>query len=159
MFMIWFPYLFFFIMFNNEIGKSIMKKYYLIGGLIVLSVFIAIIYNRLSQIRASVTDISSDYAYNKSEADIKYLNKTVYVEGVVKAYYKILGTRNVLELDTYNIGKNVFFFFTSEKDENNASRLQQGDKVTVKGKCLGTDSYNFLDGVKFEVMDITNKLR
>jgi hypothetical protein len=77
----------------------------------------------------------------------------------IKAFYKILGTRNVLELDTYNTGKNVFFFFSSEKDEDIASRLQQGDKVTIKGKCLGTDSFNFLDGVKIEVIDITNKLR
>jgi len=77
----------------------------------------------------------------------------------VKANYKILGTRNVLELDTYNSGRNVFFFFTNEKDEFNAARLQLGDKVTIKGKCLGTDSYNYLDGVKIEVTDITNKLR
>jgi tRNA(Ile2) C34 agmatinyltransferase TiaS len=136
-----------------------MKKIYTVAGLLVLSFFIAIIYSRISQIRVEVTDISSDYSQNKTDADGKYLNKTVYVEGVVKAYYKVLGTRNVLELDTYNTGKNVFFFFTSEKDETNASRLQQGDKVTVKGKCLGTDAYNFLDGVKFEVTDITNKLR
>ncbi len=136
-----------------------MKKYYLIGGLLVLSVFIAIIYNRITQIRVEVTDISSDYANNKPEADAKYLDKTIYVDGVVKAYYKVLGTRNVLELDTYNTGKNVFFFFTNEKEENIAGQLQQGDKVTVKGKCLGTNSYVFLDGVKFEVIDITNKLR
>jgi RecG-like helicase len=142
-----------------KLGESNMKKFYLISGLLVLSFFIALIYSRISQIRVAVTDISSDYAQNKSEADMKYLNKTIYVEGVIKAYYKILGTRNVLELDTYNTGKNVFFFFINERDEFNANRLQQGDKVTIKGKCLGTDSYNFLNGVKFEVNDITNKLR
>ena len=140
-------------------GEVNLKKIYIFGGFLILSIFIAIIYNRLSQIRVDVTVISSDYANTKSEADAKYLNKTIYVEGIVKANYKILGTRNVLELDTYNSGRNVFFFFTNEKDEFNAARLQLGDKVTIKGKCLGTDSYNYLDGVKIEVTDITNKLR
>ena len=136
-----------------------MKKIYVFGGLLILSVLIGVIYNRLSQIRVDITDIASDYEHDKAGADTKYLDKMVYVDGTVKAFYKVLGTRNVLELDTYNTGKNVFFFFTNEKDEGTASRLQEGDKVTIKGKCLGTYPYSFLDGVKIEVTDITNKLR
>ena len=134
-----------------------MNRFYYFCGILVLSVCIAIIYNRLTQIRVAVTEISSDYANNKADADDKYLNKTVYVEGVVKAYYKIFGARNVFELDTYNKGKNVFFFFTNEKDENDARRFQQGDSVIIKAKCLGTDTYNFIEGVKFDVTNITRE--
>ena len=131
-------------------------------GIIILLIFFAslaaaIIYNYYTPIKITAEQLTKEYANNSKSADKRFLNRNVEVTGKVKAFYKLLNTRNVLELRTNIQNQNLFCFFTIQAAEFNASKLGQGRVVTVKGKCLGKEAYKFVNGIKIEVNEIISK--
>ncbi len=131
-------------------------------GIIILIIFIVslttvIIIDNLKPIHISATTIAQDYNNDADIANKKYLNRNVEVTGSVKAFYKIMNTRNVLELNTNVSSQNLFCFFTSQPTEFQAGSLKQGQNITVEGKCLGNDAYKFVKGIKIDVDQIISK--
>ncbi len=109
------------------------------------------LYEEMNVIKVTASELSADFAADKTEADKKYLNRTVDVTGKVKAFYTLLETRDVLEFNLNGTGEDVFCFFLSAQDEFKASQLQEDQIVKVRGKCVGMDKYAFVKGVKIEV--------
>ena len=105
-------------------------------------------------LKVDAVNLAASYSKNKTEADNNFLDKELEVTGTVKAIYKLLEIRNVLELNTGESEVSLFCFFMNEIDENNAAGFSEGDTVTVFGKCAGLDKYNFVNGVKIEVKKI-----
>lgn len=131
-------------------------KLYFYGFLLVLSVVLAYFYYAnyyYKEIPAQ--DLSHYYTTDQMQADKDYLNRRVEVIGQLKAYYKILGSRPVLEFKTYDGDIPVLCFFKRSQDEFEAGQIKEDQYLTVKGKCVGKDSYNFVKGVKIEVEEIT----
>ena len=125
--------------------------------LLILSfIFALLFYNDFNPVKISAVELAKDYSTDKAAADKKYLDKTIIINGSVKAYYKLLGTRRVLELNTGDTGVPLICFFLSEKEEYEASQLQEGQHIIIKGKCTGEDSYSFVKGIKIEVGDVVN---
>ncbi len=126
------------------------KKYIFLAAFIITLIIVFITWDDINVVEVSAEKLSADYIINKAKADELYLGKKLRIDGVVKAYYKILGARPVLELET-NSDLPVFFFFLSQENETYGSQLQSGQRVVIKGKCVGVDEYSFVDGVKIEV--------
>ena len=135
-----------------------MKKKVITIGIILLIIsfiFALLFYNKFNQVKVTASELSKEYSLNKSGADKKYLDKDIIVTGKVKAFYKLLGSRNVLELQTGSKSEPVFCFFFDNKNKNKASRLMEGEEVNISAKCAGTNSYSFVKGVKLEVDNIS----
>jgi hypothetical protein len=131
-------------------------KLYFYSFLLVLSVVLAYLYYKnyyYTEIPAQ--DLSHYYTKEPHNADEDYLNRRVKVIGQLKAYYKILGSRPVLEFKTYEDDLPVLCFFKRNQDEFTAGQIRADQYLTVKGKCLGIDSYNYVKGVKIEVEEIS----
>lgn len=132
------------------------KRFLYFAFVMVLSVFLAFLYYKnYYSIVVAAPDLAHEYSKNIETADKEYLDKRVKVTGQVKAYYKILDTRPVLELKTYEGDLPVFCFFFKNEHEFTASKLREDEFVTIEGKCVGTRAYNFTKGVKIEVKEIT----
>ena len=131
-------------------------KLYFYSFLLVLSVVLAYLYyNNYYFIEIPAQDLSHYYTNEPKKADNDYLNRRVEVIGQFKAYYKILGSRPVLEFKTYEGDVPVLCFFKRSQDEFTAGQIKEDQYLSVKGKCLGKDAYNFVKGVKIEVEEIT----
>ncbi len=130
------------------------KKLIIFGTILLVLCFAAalIIYNNFYSIEVSASRLAKEYTANKQLADSNYLNKDITVEGTVKAYYRLLGASNVLELVTPDSTSPIFCFMMNEQNQYAASQLSQGQKIRLKGKCVGEDNYNFVKGVKIEVI-------
>lgn len=126
-------------------------KAILIAAFIVTVVIVFFTWDSIYGVKISVQELSTAYTENEQAANEKYLNKTLFVEGKVKAYYKLMGTRPVLELELSPNSIPVFFFFVTQEAESNAGSLHLGQKVILKGKCLGRDEYSFVNGIKVDV--------
>ena len=131
-----------------------MKKFSNAVMLLLLIAAIFVFYTEMMPIKIAAGNLAGKYSENKAEADKTYLGKELEVTGIVKAYYKVLDIRNVLEFDNENNNINLFCFFLNESDEYKASLLNEGDTITVIGNCAGMDKYNFLKGLKIEVKKI-----
>jgi hypothetical protein len=105
-------------------------------------------------LKVDAVNLAASYSKNITEANNNFLDKELEVTGTVKAFYKLLEIRNVLELNTGGNEVSLFCFFMNEIDENKAASFSEGDSVTVIGKCAGLDKYNFVSGVKIEVKKI-----
>jgi hypothetical protein len=119
--------------------------------LILLIAAIFIFYTEMLPIKIEAVNLAAEYSKNKTEADNDFLLKEIEVTGVVKAYYKLLDVRNVLEFNNEGNDVAIFCFFLRDSDEFDASKLRQGDTVTVTGTCAGMNKYDFVDGLKIEV--------
>ena len=131
-------------------------KLYFYSFLLVLSVVLAYLYYRnyyYKEIPAQ--DLSHYYTNEPQQADKEYLNRRVEVIGQLKAYYKILGSRPVLEFKTYEGDLPVICFFKKSQDEFTAGQIKENQYLTVKGECVGKNSYNFVKGIKIEVEEIS----
>ena len=131
-----------------------MKKF---GNAIMLVLLIAavfIYYTEMIPIKVDAVTLAASYSKNKTAADSKFLDKELEVTGTVKAFYKLVDIRNVLELNTGESKISLFCFFVNEIDENKAAMFREGDTVKLIGKCIGLDKYKFVDGVKIEVKKI-----
>jgi hypothetical protein len=123
--------------------------------LLIASVITAVIiffsWDSIYGLHLSVQELADSYSETTKTVDKKYLNKTLFVEGKVKAYYKLMGTKSVIELELNNNSIPVFFFFLTQEAELHAAQLQRGQKVVMKGKCLGKDEYAFVNGIKLDI--------
>lgn len=123
----------------------------MIAAFIIAVVIVFFTWDYIYGVKINVQELSTAYTENIKTADEKYLNKRLFVEGKVKAYYKLMGTRPVLELELNHSTIPVFFFFVTQEAESYASQLQLGQQVVLKGKCLGKDEYSFVNGIKVDV--------
>ena len=122
--------------------------------LVLLIAAVFIYYTEMISIKVDAVNLATSYSKNITEADNNFLDKELEVTGTVKAFYKLLEIRDVLELNTGENEVSLFCFFMNEIDENKAASFNAGDTVTVIGKCKGLEKYNFVNGVKLEVKKI-----
>ena len=122
--------------------------------LVLLVAAVFIYYTEMIPLKVAAVNLAASYSNDKTQADKNFLDKELEVTGTVKAFYKLIEVRNVLELNTGESEISLFCFFISEIDETKAASFNEGDTVTVTGKCAGLDKYNFVSGVKIEVKKI-----
>ncbi len=96
-------------------------------------------------------DLAHAYTRDEISADKEFLNKRLNLLGEVKAYYSVMDSKPVLELQTYHGDLPVICFFLKNEDKYTASQLREGQDVSVKCRCLGTSPYSSVKGVKVEV--------
>ena len=126
----------------------------LLIALIITAIIMYFSWDSIYGIKLNIQELSEAYKEDVKEADNKYLNKNLFVDGKVKAYYRIMGSRSVLELELNKNSIPVFFFPATQEVESQAERLQQGQEITIKGKCLGKDAYSFISGIKIDAEKI-----
>ncbi|HED07356.1 MAG TPA: hypothetical protein ENI57_04495 [Ignavibacteria bacterium] len=137
-----------------------MKKKHPLLRFIVFVVIVAtsyFIYDKYNVVSISAEDLAFEFTHNIENANDKYLNKEIKVTGEVKALYKLMNTRQVLELSTPNDGLPIIGFFKNKTDEYEAQKLREADMVTVKGVCLGTSAYSYVKGIKIDVESISKE--
>ena len=122
--------------------------------LVLLIAAVFIYYTEMISIKVDAVNLATSYSKNITEADNNFLDKELEVTGTVKAFYTLLEIRNVLELNPGENEVSLFCFFMNEIDESKAASFNEGDTVTVIGKCAGLDKYNFVNGIKIEVKKI-----
>ncbi|MCH7827989.1 MAG: hypothetical protein IIC75_08485, partial [Bacteroidetes bacterium] len=71
---------------------------FLIYILIIASLYL--IYNKYNVITITAEDLSFEFTHNIENANDKFLDKEIKIIGEVKALYRIMITRQVLELTT-----------------------------------------------------------
>lgn len=141
----------------NHNGNRKYKKMKKISNTIMLVLLIAavfIYYTEMIPLKVDAVKLAALYSKNKTEADNNFLNKELEVTGTIKAVYKLLEVRNVLELDAGESKISLFCFFMNKINGNKAASFIEGDTVTVIGKCAGLDKYIFVKGVTIEVKTI-----
>lgn len=122
--------------------------------LVLLIAAVFIYYTEMISIKVDAVNLAASYSKNRTEADKNFLDKELEVTGTVKAFYRLLEIRNVLELNTGESKISLFCFFMNEIDENKAARFSEGDTVIIIGECAGLDKYNFVNGVVIDVKKI-----
>ena len=122
--------------------------------LVLLIAAVFIYYTEMILIKVDAVNLAASYSKNRTEADKNFLDKELEVTGTVKAFYRLLEIRNVIELNTGESKIRLFCFFMNEIDENKAARFSEGDTVIVIGECAGLDKYNFVNGVVIDVKKI-----
>ena len=134
-----------------------MKKKIIIWAIVLLVlsfIFSLLFYKDFNTVKVSAVSLAKEYSTDRNQADRKYLDNKIIVTGTVKAIYRLLGTRKVLELNTEDSDLPVICFFMNEQEEFKASQLQLDQKIEIEGKCAGVEAYSFVKGVKIEVSDI-----
>ena len=121
-------------------------------ALLIAAVFIY--YTEMISLKVDAVNLAASYSKNRTEADKNFLDKELEVTGTVKAFYRLLEIRNVLELNTGESEKSLICFFLNEIDENKAARFSEGDTVIIIGECAGLEKYNFVNGVVIDVKKI-----
>lgn len=122
--------------------------------LVLLVAAVFIYYTEMIPLKVDAVKLATSYSNDRTQADKNFLDKELEVTGTVKAFYKLIEVRNVLELNTGENEISLFCFFINEIDETKAASFSEGDTVTVIGKCAGLDKFNFVRGVKLEVKEI-----
>lgn len=122
--------------------------------LVLLIAAVFIYYTEMIPLKVDAVKLAASYSNNKTQADKNFLDKELEVTGTVKAFYKLIEVRNVLELNTGESELSLFCFFINEIDETKAASFGEGDTVTVTGKYAGLYKYNFVNDVKIEVKKI-----
>ena len=134
-----------------------MKKKIIISAIVLFTaslIFSLLFYDQFNRVEVSADQLSQQYSADKEKADGLYLDKIIEVKGTVKAYYTLLQTSKVLELNANNTNLPVICFFLDQNNTQKAGELREGQSVVITGKCVGTDSYSFVKGVKINVKDI-----
>ena len=121
-------------------------------ALLIAAVFIY--YTEMISLKVDAVNLAASYSKYRTEADKNFLDKELEVTGTVKAFYRLLEIRNVLELNTGESEKSLICFYLNEIDENKAARFSEEDTVIVIGECAGLDKYNFVNGVVIDVKKI-----
>ena len=119
--------------------------------LVLLIAAVFIYYTEMISLKVDAVNLAVSYSKNRTEADKNFLDKELEVTGTVKAFYRLLEIRNVLELNTGESKIRLFCFFMNENDENKAARFSEGDTVIIIGECAGLDKYNFVNGIVIDV--------
>ncbi len=119
--------------------------------LVLLIAAVFIYYTEMISLKVDAVNLAVSYSKNRTEADKNFLDKELEVTGTVKAFYRLLEIRNVLELNTGESKIRLFCFIMNEIDENKAARFNEGDTVIIIGECAGLDKYNFVNGIVIDV--------
>ena len=127
--------------------------------LILLLAAVYIFYVEMMPVKISAGELAAAYSQNKLSADKKFLNKEIELTGKVKAFYKLLNTRFVLELQNEGKSENIICFFNKKEEETKARQLQENDEVIISGICVGKDKYNFIEGIKIDVVSLQKKVK
>jgi len=122
--------------------------------LVLLIAAVFIYYTDMISIKVDAVNLAASYSKNRTEADKNFLDKELEVTGTVKAFYRLLEIRNVLELNTGESKIRLFCLIMNEIDENRAARYSNGDTVIIIGECAGLDKYNFVNGIVIDVKKI-----
>lgn len=108
-----------------------------------LFVFIKVYNKPHTDVKASASDytvtvenIASDFSQNEEEANRKYLDKIIQVEGVVKHVDIFNGYSTVTLTDSKDITKTVVCNMAVSENMKTVA-LQEGQKIIVKGICTG----------------------
>ena len=135
------------------------KKHPLLRFIVFVLIVAALyfIYEKYNVLTVTAEDLAFEFTHNIENANDKYLNKEIKVTGEVKALYKIMNTRQVLELSTSKDELPIICFFRNKTDEYEAQKLRENDMISVKGICLGTISYSFVKGIKIDVKSISKE--
>jgi hypothetical protein len=134
-----------------------MKKKIIISAVVLFAaslIFSLLFYDTFNKVEVTADTLSKEYLSDKTKADEIYLDKIIEVKGTVKAYYTLLQISKVLELNTKYQKLPVICFFLDQVNQSKAGNLREGQTVIITGKCVGTDSYSFVKGVKLNVKDI-----
>lgn len=119
-------------------------------AIIIISILLSI---NFSSGDVTASELSQAYEFNTAFAEEEYTGQEITIIGKVKAFYRLLGTREVLELETYS-NTPVICFFHNEDAAFSARQFKLEDEVRVEGTCAGTRAYSFVSGVKIDVDDI-----
>jgi len=119
--------------------------------LVLLIAAVFIYYTEMISLKVDAVNLAVSYSKNRTEADKNFLDKELEVTGTVKAFYRLLEIRNVLELNTGESKIRLFCFIMNEIDESRAARFSEGDTVIIIGECAGLDKYNFVNGIVIDV--------
>ena len=122
--------------------------------LVLLVAAVFIYYTEMIPLKVDAVKLATSYSNDRTQADKNFLDKELEVTGTVKAFYKLIEVRNVLELNTGENEISLFCFFINEIDETKAASYSEGDTVTIIGTCAGLDKYIFVKGIKIEVKEI-----
>ena len=122
--------------------------------LILLVAAIFVFYTEMMPVKITANDLTKQYLQDKTKADKKFLGKDLEITGTVKAFYKLLDIRNVLEFHNDDNKINLYCFFLNDSDEFKARHTSEGDTIVVIGTCVGMEKYNFVEGLKIEVNKI-----
>lgn len=79
----------------------------------------------------SAEKLLADFEHNESEANKKYLDKVIEIEGLV-IKKSISNNKTSIYIDANNDLSNVIFQL---KEDNND--IREGDKIKIKGICTG----------------------
>ena len=135
------------------------KKHPLLRFLIYVIIIAALylIYDKYNVITITAEELSFEFTHNIENANDKFLDKEIKITGEVKALYRIMNTRQGLELTTAIDELPVICFFKNKTDEYEAKKLRETYMVTIKGICLVTTSYSYVRGIKIDVESISKE--
>jgi hypothetical protein len=108
----------------------------------------------ITSIKISAEELAKHYSSEMKEADDKFLNKEIELNGRVKTYFDFDNDSDLLELNSENAKISVFCMLLNDDQINKAKSLTQGTEVTIKGRCLGMTDYKFQHSVYIRVSEI-----
>lgn len=129
------------------------KKHPLLKFIVFILIVTALyfIYEKYNVITITAENLTFEFTHNLENANDKYLDQEIKVTGEVKALYKIMNTRQVMELSTSKDELPILCFFRNRTDEYEAQKLRENDMISIKGICLGTSAYTYVRGIKIDV--------
>lgn len=135
------------------------KKHPLLRLIVFVLIVVAayFIYKNYNIPKTTAEDLAFEFTNNIENANENYLQKEIKITGEVKALYKIMNTRQVLELSTNPGMLPIICFFKNKADEYEAQKLRETDIITVKGVCLGTSEYSYVRGIKIDVISFSKE--
>ena len=86
--------------------------------LILLVAAIFVFYIEMMPVKITANDLTRQYLQDKTKADKNFLGKELEITGKVKAFYKLLDIRNVLELENDDNKINLYCFFLKDSDDS-----------------------------------------
>lgn len=89
------------------------------------------------EMTVTATQLLEEYENNEKQANAKYFDKVVAVEGVVKSKSKSEEGNVQIYLDTGNPMSSVACSMDYLSEQDGLEAVQKGDKVTIKGLCTG----------------------
>ena len=132
------------IMMTKKINRPYKK--WLLAGLIVLLAGAAVAwyiftekFTDTNKVKADYTvnaeDLINEFRPNLKQANAKYSEKIIIVNGIVSAVEMADTTANIKMTDSLN-GSYIIFAF-QEQHLNEARLMKPGDPVSIKGSCSG----------------------
>lgn len=93
------------------------------------------ILNATPKFSLSAANFAGEYEKSEKEANAKYLNNVIEVEGVVVE--KTLDEKGLLNLTLQGIDLSGVSCVFDKKNKANVMKYKEGDKIKVKGICTG----------------------